>query len=224
MNLQKKYFHAVLPYTHVSDILKDRPQQLKEILYKFECILKSGYILPYKDIEKQHSEIKRHPFARTNGDDRISISLHEKNPEPSDYEYLRNHYRQDIEDAFKMFIFENVAIVLNESIRDNYTLIENGIYLERQIDQPISLKYMDAISILPTYGIEYLFEPQEITAKLGQISTSYYFDLEFIKSLEKLLHKYGYDVPIVSIRTGHEFNENNEYYEKVIYSWQKKGR
>ena len=123
-----------------------------------------------------------------------------------------------------MFIFENVAIVLNESIKDNYTLIENGIYLERQIDQPISLKYMDAISILPTYGIEYLFEPQEITAKLGQMFTDYYFDLEFIKSLEELLHKYGYDVPIVSIRTGHVFNENNEYYEKVICPCRKKGR
>lgn len=224
MDLRNKYFHGVQSYMHVSDIRKDREKQLEEILYKFESILKSGYILAYKDIEKLHGKINRNPLARMNGDDRISISLHEKNPELIDYKYLKNHYREEIENAFKMFIFENVAIVLNESIKDNYNIIEEGIYLERQVDEPISLKYMDAVSILPTYGIEYLFDSEEDTVKLGQIHTGYYFDLNFIKRLEELLHKYGYNVPIVSIRTGHVFNENNEYYEKVTYSWQKKGR
>ena len=55
--------------------------------------------------------------------------------------------------------------------------------------------------------IEYLFDSQEETAKLDQISTPEYFDLPFIKRLEELLRQYGYDVPIVSIRTEHEFNE-----------------
>ena len=223
MNLKEKYFHGILSYMHISDIDAERNKQLEEILLKLECILKCGYILPYKDIVKKYGSgvINRHPFAQINGNNNISISLHKNNPEAIDYQYLRNHYRQDIEDAFEMFIFENVSIVLNESIKEHYNLIENGIYLERQINKPISLEYMDAISILPTCGIEYLFDTRDVTAKLGQMSTPYYFNFDFIKSIEELLHKYGYNVPIVSIRTGNEFNERNEYYNRVAYPYQK---
>ena len=140
--------------------------------------------------------------------------------EQVDREYLKEHFneRAEVEDAFRMFIFENVSIVLNESIKDNYNLIPKGICLERQVNEPISLKYMDGVSILPTYGIEYLFEPETVTSKLGPILDEYY-DLNFLKRFKELLHKYGYNVPIVSIRTGHELNEQNEYYDHVRFPW-----
>ena len=73
MNLQKKYFHGILPYEHTSNIEIGRVDQLTEILHKFESILKSGYILSYKDIENSNSKINRHPLARINGNDRISF-------------------------------------------------------------------------------------------------------------------------------------------------------
>ena len=46
MDITKKFFHAIMPHK----LGQGREKQLEEELYKLECILKCGYILPYKEI------------------------------------------------------------------------------------------------------------------------------------------------------------------------------
>ncbi len=216
MELKNKYFHGVQSHNYYGDLSERRNKTLNDILYKYECIFKCGYILPYIFIKDLYGYIDRHPYARYNGDDRVSICLHEKCPEKTDIEWMRKHRDYD-ENAFRMFVFQGYccsSIVLNEAIKNNYNLIQNGIYLERQVAEPISLKYMDAISIFPNSEIAQFFESGEDLKKHGR----YYFDefnIEFLYKLKELLVRYGYNVPLVSIVTGHEFSESEKKLRKI---------
>ena len=217
MELKNKYFHGVQSYNYYGNITERQTKTLNDILQKYEYILKCGYILPYKNIKELYGDITRHPIANYNGDDRISITLHEKKIEEYDLEWKKKHYYYNEESAFRMFILEaeySSAIVLNEKIKDKYNLIQNGMYLERQISEPISLEYMDAITIFPNSNIAKYFENEEDLKKHGH----YYqddFNIEFLNKLKELLIKYGYNVPIVSIITGHAFNEKENNTKKL---------
>lgn len=229
MELKTKYFHSVHSYKYEYDengICYDygddkvRQKQLQDILYKFDCILKSGYILPYKDIEKQYEGINRNMGARFNGKDMISISLHEDNPDDMDLKYKEDR-EGDYEDAFQSFVFQEPSIVLSEDIKNLKHINYPMIYLERLFREPISLEYMDAISVTP--GRLWPFFESVPKIKYEKYATQRrfrYVDLEFLDNLRGLLDKYGYDVPFVNLSTGHEFHENEEY-RKVL---QKVGR
>ena len=211
MELENKYFHGVQSHNYYGNLSERRAKTLADILHKYECIFKCGYILPYQNIKELYGDIKRHPTAHCNGEDRVSISLHENAREPIDIEWLKKYHDPE-ENAFRLFIsqdFYNSAIVLNETLKNHYVLVPKGMYLERQIAEPVSLEYMDAISIFPNSEIAHFFEKGEDLKKHGQ----YYqddFNVAFLKTMKELLSKYGYNVPIVSIVTGHEYTENKK--------------
>ena len=223
MELRSKYFHGVLAHNYYGKLSREesRNQSLKDILYKYECIFKDGYILPYKDIKEKHGGIDRHRVCTCNGEDSVSICLHEKSPEKIDIDFRKKAELKIYEEnAFRTFVSEGdsysgpSAIVLNESIKNEYELIRKGMYLERQVKKPISLKYMDAISIFPNSNIAKYFETGEDLIRHGR----YYentFNEEFLYNLRELMKRFGYNVPIVSIVTGHEFINNDELVQAV---------
>ncbi len=183
-----------------------RKEGLKEELYKLECILKCGYILPYRYTKKIYPNISRHPYADNNGNTGISICRHDfGKQEEYDEEYLRTYRYRLIEYAFDMFPAEETSIVLNESIKDNLNIVNEGIYLERIVKEPIPLKYMDAISINVTEEIMPYFPTLE-SKEAGCISDAY-FTLDYLRKVRKLLTQYKYDIPIVSVMTGNEFQD-----------------
>ena len=208
MELYSEYFHSVHPYKE-----KERTKQLKEILYKLECILKAGYILPYRNIKRLHPDISRHSNGGLNGETRISVSLHEDNVQPRDILFKKVHFG-DVGNAFNMFALVEPSIVLSSSLKD-YNLIRKGMFLERQILGPVSLEYMDAISILPVGEISPFFgetrELQEDYIKRHNlIVDNKLYDKEFLLKIRLLLDKYEYkDIPIVSIMSGNEFTEGS---------------
>ena len=214
MKIKNKYFHGVRCYNNYldeSDVSVRKNNTLNDILHKYECIFKCGHILPYNRIKELYGDIDRHPHARNNGEDRISISLHKRNPEQRDIELLRKNERYFYfeENAFSRFICSGLyssSIVLNESIKNRYELIPKGMYLEREVPEPISLKYMEAISILPNEKLIPFFENEEDIEKYGCLLNDD-FNLDFIHKLNSLLEKYGYDVPIINIVTGHELKK-----------------
>ena len=217
MEIKNKYFHGVRCHNYhgESEVSVRRNNTLNDILRKYECIFKCGHILSYNRIMELYGDIDRHPYARCNGEDRISISLHERNPEQEDIELLRKHDRYFYfeEHAFRRFISSELyssSIVLNESIKNCYELIPKGMYLERQVTDSISLEYMDAISIYPNESLIPYFEDEEYIKKYGCLLNDD-FNLEFLYKLKSLLEKYGYNVPIINIATGHEFSKIKKY-------------
>lgn len=214
MELKNKYYHGVRSHIYhgESDETERRNNTQNDILYKYECILNCGYILPYKKIRELYGDVDRHRYAHNNGEDRVSISLHGKHPEQRDIEWMRK-YRDYEENAFNRFIFSELyssSIVLNESIKDNYELIPNGMYLERQIAEPVSLEYMDAISIFTNIELIPYFENEDYLKKYGCLLNED-FNIEFLYKLKDLLEKYGYNVPIINIETGSEFSKTKKY-------------
>ena len=219
MELKYKYYHGVRShnYNGVGTLLERNNKTLNDILYKYDCILKSGYILPYKDIKNLYDDVTRHPVGRCNGEDRVCISLHGSNPEQFDREHV-DKYRFFEENAYSTFVngsLHSTAIVLNEAIKDCYELIPQGMYLERQVTEPISLEYMDAISILPNERLIPYFEDEDYLKTHGCLLNDD-FNLEFLYRLKSLLEKYGYNVPIISIVTGHEFSESKKEFKKTM--------
>ena len=62
MELRNKYFHGVRSYKYYGNLYERRNKTLNDILYKYECIFKCGYILPYKDIKKLYGENESRTF------------------------------------------------------------------------------------------------------------------------------------------------------------------
>lgn len=207
MELCSGYFHSIHPYKE-----KDRTKQLEEILYKLDCILEAGYILPYRNIKRFHPDISRHSNGGLNGETRISVSLHEDNVQSCDILFKKLHFG-DVGNAFKMFALGEPSIVLSSSLKI-YNPIRKGMFLERQIYGPVSLEYMNAISILPVGDIApYFGETKEFQEdyikKHDLIVNNKLYDKEFLLRIRALLDKYEYqDIPIVSIMSGNEFTES----------------
>ena len=87
-----------------------------------------------------------------------------------------------------MFPGEETAIVLNERLKDDFDLIPEGIYLERQVAEPIPLSYMDAISIPPTENITSYFTTPD--NKEPTCWSELYFTLTYLRKVRRLLNKY----------------------------------
>ncbi len=203
MDIESKYFHSIMSYNR-----KSRDEQLNEILHKLECILKEGYILPYKEIREKYPEIERNNNSRSNGDERISICLHTMKRQAVDREFLDRHKHDLIEYAFDMFALESIAIVLNEEIENKYKMYPRIMYLERQVEGAISLKYMDAISIYVTDEIaEYFINPEK---KEWPAFAPGKYNIDFLRRVKELLIKYGYNVPILSVMSGNEFHDEEQ--------------
>lgn len=198
MELKGKYYHTIMPYQSDTSFKKQ-----EEVLYKIECLFQCGYILPYKDINEIYPEISRHPWGSSNGDERVSIALSRVDQEPYDEQYLETNKWHNIENAYEMFVLNGASIVLNEELKRRYFLAQKGIYLERQVSEPISLDYMDAISIVPTSITADYFDHHDYDGRLKSLN---YLNLRFIREINRLQKEYGYQVPIVSILTGTEFN------------------
>lgn len=213
MELRDKCFHSIHSYSFDSKLEERiRLEELKNILMKMEMIFKSGFILPYSDIIKLYGEVSRNRYARFNGNDMVSISLHKDNPEDVDLKY-KEMSNGDYEDAYQSFIFQEPSIILNGKIMNELKHSKSPcIYLERLFFEPISLKYMEEISILPS-SLTPFFEPvpEKQYHYYSNIHSCRELNLEFLDNLKELMNKYKIDVPIVSITNGNEYQENIEY-------------
>ena len=217
MELRDKCFHSIHSYRFDSEFEERiRLEELKDILIKMEMIFKSGYILPYCDIIKLYGEVSRNRYARFNDNDMVSISLHKDSPEDVDLEY-KEMCNENYEDAFQSFVFQEPSIILNHEIMNELKHCKYPcIYLERLFYEPISLKYMEGISILPS-SLTPFFEhvPEKQYDYYSNIYSCRELNLEFLDNLKELMNKYKIDVPIVSITNGNEYQENIEY-RKVL--------
>lgn len=217
MELRDKYFHSIHSYRFDSKLEERiRLEELKDILMKMEMIFKSGYILPYREIVKLYGNVNRNKYVRFNGDDMISISLHKDSPEDVDLEY-KEMCNEDYEDAYQSFVFQEPSIVLNKKIMSELKHCKYPcIYLERLFYEPISLKYMEGISIFPS-SLTPFFEvvPEKQYDYYSNVHLCRELNLEFLDSLKELMNKYKIDVPIVNIINGNEYQDNVEY-RKVL--------
>lgn len=216
MELRDKCFHSIHSYRYDSFEERIRLEEVKDILMKMEMIFKSGYILPYREIVKLYGNVSRNKSARFNGDDMISISLHKDSPEDVDLEY-KEMFNHDYEDAYQSFVFQEPSIVLNNNIMSELKYCKYPcMYLERLFYEPISLKYMEGISIFPD-SLTPFFEsvPKQQYDYYSNIHSCRELNLEFFDNLKELMNKYKIDVPIVSITNGNEYQDNIEY-RKVL--------
>ena len=216
MELRDKCFHSIHSYRYDDFEERIRSEELKDILMKMEMIFKSGYILPYIEIIKLYESVSRNKYARFNGDDMVSISLHKDSPEDIDLKY-KETCNEDYEDAYQSFVFQEPSIILNNNIMSELKHCKYPcIYLERLFYEPISLKYMEGISIFPG-SLTPFFE------SVSKQQYDYYsnmqgcreLNIEFLNNLKELMNKYKIDVPIVSIINGNEY-QNNVEYRKVL--------
>ena len=173
-------------------------------------------MLPYNDIIKLYGEVSRNRYVRFNGNDMVSISLHKDSPEDVDLEY-KEMCKGDYEDAYQSFVFQEPSIILNGKIMDELKHCKYPcIYLERLFYEPISLKYMEGISILPSSLTPFFFSVLENQYNyFSNINSCRELNLEFLDSLKELMNKYKINVPIVSIINGNEYQDNIEY-RKVL--------
>lgn len=216
MNLKDKYFHGVIGYDEEGCIIPyfEMEEKTKDIIKKFEMILSSGYILPLNEIIKLYGDvISRNQSCRFNGDDLVSVSRYKDNETIIDRGYMNENSRH-FEDGFKEFVTQGLAIVLNEKIWSELKHPEySGIYLERFISEPISLKYMDAVAVDPK-----LFYLSDFFYYGSTIDYSKYDDInkrligkDFIDNVKSQLNRFGYDVPVLNIHTGSKIHNNPEY-------------
>lgn len=120
---------------------------------------------------------------------------------------------EDYDDAYKSFVSQEPSIILNNKIMSELKYNKYpGIYLERFFYEPISLKYMEGISILPSSLMPF-FEPvpENQYNYFSSINSCRELNLEFLESLKELMNKYKIDVPIASIISGNEYQDNIEY-------------
>lgn len=213
MELKDKYFHSIHSYIET----QDRNIMLEDILDKIEKIFRCGFILPSKDIVKLYGNtISRNKYTNLNGEDLISISLHNSNPQKLDENYKKQI--SDYEDAFQNFILQEPSIVLNSSIANDLKILKcGGIYLERLVAEPISLKYMDAISIFAPGMLKPFFKELPYTEYYNCLNDSSFrrITIEYLDRIRELLKIYNYDVPIIDICSGTPYKENESYRKYV---------
>lgn len=213
MKLRDKYFHSVHSYIET----QDRNIMLEDIINKIEKIFICGYILPYKDIKKIYGNtISKNNYFNLNGNDFVSISLHEANPQKLDQDYIKDI--PDCENAFQSFILQEPSIVLKPKITKDLKILKQcGIYLERFVAEPISLEYMCAISVFGLGILEPFFKnlPESEYCKCLNDNSFRKIEIEYLDRIKELLKKYNYDVPIIDICTGNQYKENKVYRQYV---------
>lgn len=215
MELQKKYFHSVHSYLpNVNFDSAERSLELKDILEKWKKILESGCILPYASIERLYGDsVNRNRCKRLNGEYCVSVSLHKQNPEEMDLKMYRE-FNGQVEDAFESFVFQEPSIVLSERIKDDLKFLSwPGIYLERLVQGPIPLKYMEAISIFVPEYLQPFFSHTNPNDYERMSRTTFYrmWPIEYLDQLLDLLNSSNYHVPLVDVLSGEEFKDNKEY-------------
>ena len=207
INLNSVFFHSLGAFASNN--------RLQNSLIKLESILKNGSILSRQEQINKNSDnqalseiLERYLNPKWafnwNGMNHISICQRtsSKNPEIES-------------DAFKEFVIGNtgIGIILSQDIMqfadNNRPKLMDG---EFQIKDKVSLEYMlgifyggksnnellKDIEVAKNLGIS----QQEIKEFLPHTLTPY--QLEIYKSIQELLNKYGYNVPIYSSRDGFE--------------------
>ena len=208
MELKNKLFHSVHSYLYYSYRDTYRLEQLRDILDKYEMIFKSGYILPYKNIKELYGNtVNRNLLYRLNKDDMVSVSLHEDNPQEIDIKNKEEN--EEVENAYESWVYQEPSIILNEDIMKDLSHYKyTGIYLERLFFEPIPLKYMEGISIVP-YNV--VLDKEQYN---GNDLT-----IEFIKELKELLLNYNYNVPIIDLLTGEEYTLKKALFNKSMNNY-----
>lgn len=209
MLLKDKYFHSVHSYIET----QNRKVMLDDIIDKMEKIFSCGFILPYKDIERLYGNtISKNKTTNLNGQDFVSVSLHECSPQKMDDDYKKEII--DYEDAFQSFILQEPSIVLESRITNELKFLKYpGIYLERFIAEPIPLEYMCAISVFAPGMLEPFFKSVSETEYYNCLNDSSFrrIPIEYLDKIMDLLRKYHYDVPVIDICSGNPYMENESY-------------
>ena len=198
MDIKKKYYHTIMPYNG-----GPRQEELDEILFKLGWILKKGYVLPGKEVKRLYgNKISTASRGKDGGDPMISLTVNNQNLHSADRKFLKEHRYSLFSYGFDEYAVNEPSIAFNESIDKVYNLQVRGMFTERLVEEPISLKYMDAITLKPCVRTNKYFGPEDEKYK---VYTEGYFTYTFLNNVRKLLKEYHYDVPIVSLTTGNEY-------------------
>lgn len=215
MKLNDKYFHSIHPYVDPYD---DVQAGLKMKLMKLDRIFESGAILSNERIKQKYKDTFSHPYKNVNGKCHVSISKYKGAESNRDKEYKKTVSPQHFEDAFESFVLQEPSIVLDSKIKEDLIIHNCGIYLERLVLNEIPLKYMRAIAVFSYGRIKPFFTKINSDEYEECYNDNFYkncISLEELDSIRNLLNKYGYNVPIVDIMTGNEYEENLKYREYI---------
>lgn len=216
--LEDKLFHAVVPD---EDLLLSQKLELeKKLLWR---IFSTNKIMCRNSLLQKYYDDVFFSRRNYNGGSRVSLSKHisKQNEEDNDERYVIN---QKTENAWQMYPFSHIALVLNAEL-----LEENKKYLygpripfEVQVEGDISLKYLEAVSFPVVNGLLPFFEKIEYPLStyleaLERVGLYDYWQLEMV--LDVLFLK-EISVPLVNISTGNEYHDNIEY-RKLIRNLKK---
>ena len=209
ISLEDKLFHAVVPDEDL--LLSQKLELKKKLLWR---IFSTNKIMCRNSILDGYYEDASFSRKNYNGDSRVSLSKHisMQNEEDNDERYVIN---RKTENAWQMYPFSHVALVLNQEL-----LKENKKYLygpripfEVQVEGNISLKYLEDVSVPVVYGLRPFFEKTKypLSTYLESLERVGLDDFRQLEMVLDILFRKEVSVPLVNISTGNEYHENIEY-------------
>lgn len=206
--LEDKLFHAVVPNEDVllSQKIDAERTLLERIFWNYKIMCRNSILQKYDDVS----------FSRRNynGDTRVSLAKHisKQNEEDDDERYVIN---QKTENAWQMYPFSHVALVLNPDLfmENEKYLYGPRIPLEVQVEGDVSLKYLEALSFPVVRGLLPFFEKinYPLSTYLEALKQFGIDDFQRLDMVLDVLFRREVRVPLVSISTGNEYHDNPAY-------------
>lgn len=206
IDLEDKLFHAIKSYRFPYDSQAKKNQ----VVAKLESIIKDHKILTKADL---NSTGKITDFCDANyNKNSISLAKHPK------YSYEdKNDPLVDTNEisSFNYYPGCNVSLVLNRNLLLENEVVTGNIRtrLELQVKKVIDLKYLDAIAmpdvktLRPFFSDDCLLEESIVWFNLCEY--------EIFLETKALLSKYNLNIPIVSIKDGSMYHQNEAYEEML---------
>lgn len=233
LKVQDMFFHGVsfLNWELVPDISR---------LDLLESVLKDGELMTRDKLWLKHPEFFRCLYNRSyQGNHRVCICCHPSKNDQYAKDSDSRWFKIMVEDAFSNFVYNSYSIILDESLLQDFRFVSGVMVGEFQLLGDISLKYMRGIG-MPNDFERLLISVFEILNKNDCFSSREkndfyvhrlrmidvvddflnegYFEMGFshYKKVKKLLHFYGYDVPIVDPETGLEWRSQEDVYKDIV--------
>ncbi len=217
IDLKDKLFHAIISDENLllSQKLEWEKNTLERIFFTKKIMCRNSLRQKWDD----------NSFSKKNynGDLYVSLSKHvsKQNEEDTDERYVLN---QKTENAWQMYPFSHIALVLNaELLKENKKYVYGPrIPFEIQVEGDISLKYLEALSFPVVNGLLPFFETikQPLSIYLEALDHFGLYDFWQLEMVLDLLFRKQISVPLVNISTGNEYHNNAEY-RKLIRTLKK---